>query len=60
MNEPMSRNPHIGSLFDDFLKEEGLYEEAMAQALDRIRIWEKEKHCEQEKGLQKRRAGCDS
>jgi hypothetical protein len=27
------RNPHIGSNFDDFLKEEGIFEEVQAKAL---------------------------
>jgi antitoxin HicB len=29
------RNPHIGSNFDDFLKEEGIFEEVQAKALKR-------------------------
>lgn len=29
------RNPHTGSNFDDFLKEEGIYEEVQAKALKR-------------------------
>jgi antitoxin HicB len=29
------RNPHIGSSFDDFLKEEGIFEEVQAKALKR-------------------------
>jgi antitoxin HicB len=29
------RNPHIGSNFDDFLKEEGIFEEVHAKALKR-------------------------
>jgi antitoxin HicB len=28
-------NPHIGSNFDDFLKEEGIFEEVQAKALKR-------------------------
>jgi antitoxin HicB len=27
------RNPHTGSSFDDFLKEEGIFEEVQAKAL---------------------------
>ena len=29
------RNPHSGSNFDDFLKEEGIFEEVQAKALKR-------------------------
>jgi antitoxin HicB len=29
------RNPHTGSSFDDFLKEEGIFEEVQAKALKR-------------------------
>ena len=29
-------NPHTGSDFDDFLKEEGVYEEVQAKALKRV------------------------
>ena len=29
-------NPHSGSNFDDFLKEEGIFEEAQARALKRV------------------------
>lgn len=29
------RNPHTGSRFDDFLKEEGIFEEVQARALKR-------------------------
>jgi hypothetical protein len=34
----MTDNPHTGSDFDDFLKEEGLYEECSATALKRLRL----------------------
>ncbi len=36
----MSRNPHIGSAFSDFLKEEGLYEEVTARAIKRVLAWQ--------------------
>ena len=29
------RNPHVGSSFDDFLKDEGMFEEVQAKALTR-------------------------
>jgi hypothetical protein len=32
----MARNKHTGSSFDDFLKEEGLYEESSAAALKNV------------------------
>lgn len=36
----MSRNPHIGSAFSDFLQEEGLYEEVTAHAIKRVLAWQ--------------------
>ncbi|MBI5594033.1 MAG: hypothetical protein HY881_26595 [Deltaproteobacteria bacterium] len=36
----MSKNPHTGSSFDDFLKEEGLQEECTAVALKRVLAWQ--------------------
>ncbi|MEA2882338.1 MAG: hypothetical protein QOH32_1594 [Bradyrhizobium sp.] len=30
------KNPHIGSSFDDFLKQEGIYEEVTALAIKRV------------------------
>jgi antitoxin HicB len=38
----MSRNPHIGSAFSDFLKEAGLYEEVTAHAIKRVLAWQVE------------------
>lgn len=32
----MGKNKHIGSDFDDFLKEEGIYEECSAEAIKRV------------------------
>ncbi len=32
----MSRKGHIGSSFDDFLKDEGIYEEVTARAIKRV------------------------
>lgn len=32
----MKRNPHIGSDFDDFLREEGILDEAQAAAVKRV------------------------
>jgi hypothetical protein len=36
----MSKNPHTGSSFDDFLKEEGIYEECTAAALKKVLAWQ--------------------
>ena len=33
-------NPHIGSSFDDFLREEGIYEEVTAAAVKRVLVWQ--------------------
>jgi hypothetical protein len=32
----MTNNPHAGSAFDDFLREEGLYEECSEIAIKRV------------------------
>jgi predicted XRE-type DNA-binding protein len=39
----MSKNPHIGSSLDDFLKEEGIYEDATNFAVKRVLAWQVEK-----------------
>ena len=36
----MTENPHIGSSFADFLKQEGLYEEVTAHAVKRVLAWQ--------------------
>lgn len=36
----MSNNPYTGSSFDDFLKEEDLYEESTAAAIKRVLAWQ--------------------
>lgn len=33
-------NKHIGSSFDDFLKDEGIHEEATAHAIKRVLAWQ--------------------
>lgn len=33
-------NPHIGSNFDEFLKEEGIHEEVTAAAIKRVIAWQ--------------------
>jgi antitoxin HicB len=48
----MSKNPHIGSSLDDFLKEEGIYEDATNYAVKRMLAWQVEKAM-QEQGITK-------
>jgi antitoxin HicB len=36
-------NPHVGSDFDDFMKEEGLYDEAQAVAVKRLLAFQLER-----------------
>jgi hypothetical protein len=36
----MTRNPHIGSSFDDFLEQEGIRAEAESGALKRVIAWQ--------------------
>ena len=36
----MKKNPHIGSTLDDFLKEEGLYENATNFAVKEVIAWQ--------------------
>ena len=40
MNQRLPKNPHIGSDFDDFLKEEAILEEATAIAAKRVIAWQ--------------------
>lgn len=35
-----NENPHTGSSFDDFLKEEGIYEEVTVAALKKVLAWQ--------------------
>ena len=35
-----TRNKHTGSSLDDFLKEEGIFEEAQAQAIKEVVAWQ--------------------
>jgi hypothetical protein len=39
----MKSNPHIGSSLDDFLKEEGLYEDVTNYAVKRVLAWQAQK-----------------
>ncbi len=45
-------NPHIGSSFDDLLKEEGIYEEVTATAVKRVLAWQMRQSLE-EQGISK-------
>jgi antitoxin HicB len=38
MSKP--KNPHIGGSLDDFLKEEGIYEETQTQAIKEVVAWQ--------------------
>jgi antitoxin HicB len=48
----MAKNPRTGSSFDDFLKEEGIYEECAATALKNIlaRAWSLSKRAGKNEG----------
>jgi hypothetical protein len=35
----MAQNPHIGSSLEEFLKDEGIYEDATQYAVKRILAW---------------------
>ena len=48
----MSNNPHIGPSFDDFLIEEGIYEEVNEVAVKRVLAWQIEQSMK-EQGLSK-------
>jgi predicted XRE-type DNA-binding protein len=39
----MSENPHIGSTLDEFLREEGIFEDATNYAVKRLLAWQVEK-----------------
>lgn len=43
-----NKNPHEGSSFDDFLKEENIYEECKAIALKRVLSWQFEEAMKQQ------------
>jgi hypothetical protein len=37
------KSPHRGSAFEDFLKEEGLLEQATATAMKRVLVWQEKR-----------------
>lgn len=45
-------NPHIGSSFEDFLSEEGIYEEVTAAAVKQVLAWQIDQY-RQEQNLSK-------
>ena len=45
-------NAHIGSSFDDFLREEGIYDEVRAAAVKEVLAWQIDKY-RREQGLSK-------
>jgi len=48
------KNPHWGTTFDDFLKEEGIYEEVTTHAIQRVLAWQVEQAMKQQ-GITKAR-----
>jgi hypothetical protein len=38
----MTKNKHLGSNFEDFLKEEGIYEDVTEKAIKKVLAWELE------------------
>ena len=40
MTKRKSNNPHVASRFDDFMKEEGFFEEASTQAIKEVIAWQ--------------------
>ncbi len=49
----MAKNTHIGSSFDDFLKEDGTYAEVTAQSIKRAIAWQLQQAMEKQ-GISKR------
>lgn len=45
----MTDNPHIGSTLEDFLREEGRFEEATATAVKRVLAWQIEERMKQDR-----------
>ena len=35
-----TKNPHLGSMLDDFLREEGIYQEVTTAAIKRVIAWQ--------------------
>jgi antitoxin HicB len=45
----MKKNKHIGSSFNDFLKEEGIYEKVTLHAVKRVLAWQFEQEMKKQK-----------
>ena len=52
MTKRNTKNPHIGSSLDDFMKEEGFFEEASTQAIKEVIAWQLAEEMK-EKGITK-------
>ena len=50
------KNPHWGSSLDDFLKEEGIYDEAVAQVEKEVIAWQLQQAMKKKKITKKRMA----
>ena len=49
-------NPHLGSTLDDFLKEEGIYEEATTAAIKQVIAWQPTEEMKKKSIIKKRLA----
>ena len=49
----MKPNPHIGSTVEDFLKEEGIFEDATDHAVARLLAWQVEKAMQEQRITQR-------
>jgi hypothetical protein len=49
-----SKNPHIGSRLDEFLKEDGVFDEVQAQAIKEVLAWQERKSCTNQTRSKKR------
>ncbi len=52
MTKRKTKNPHVGSSLDDFMKEEGFFEEAGTQAIKEVIAWQLTEEMK-EKGITK-------
>ena len=52
MTKRMAKNPHVGSSLDDFMKDEGFFEEASTQAIKEVIAWQLAEEMK-EKGITK-------
>lgn len=52
MTKRMTKNPHVGSSLDDFMKDEGFFEEASTQAIKEVIAWQLAEEMK-EKGITK-------